>query len=190
MTQTDDLRPTMRTLDDLDAGLAHIRASAADHGPIELIARRPSPAAREVVDEAVLDLVDGLVGDNWRTRGSSKMPDGSAHPEKQLTLMNSRAIAQIAGDRGNWPVAGDQFYVELDLGPANLPPGIRLGLGTAVIEVTVPPHLGCKKFSERFGPAALRWVNSPVGRTLNLRGINAKVVTPGSVRRGDLIHKL
>jgi MOSC domain-containing protein YiiM len=104
----------------------------------------------------------------------------------QLNIMNSRAIALVAQDKDRWQLAGDQLFVDLDLSDANLPPGSRLVLGGAVIEVTDPPHTGCKKFTARFGLDAMKFVNSPVGTQLHLRGINAKVVQPGVIRVGDV----
>lgn len=155
-----------------------------------MIVSRPASDRREVLAVAELDLVNGLVGDNWRARGSRSTPDGSAHPDMQLNLMNARAIALVARTRDRWPLAGDQLYVDLDLSTANLPPGTRMAIGTAVIEVTAVPHTGCAKFTQRFGADAMKFVNSPVGRALNLRGINAKVVQPGAIRAGDTVRKL
>jgi MOSC domain-containing protein YiiM len=175
---------------ELAAALESIRAAPRDVGVIEMIVRRPAIDAREVLEEAVLDPAVGLVGDTWNVRPSSKTPDRSPHPEKQVTLMGSRAVAAVAGAREHWPLAGDQLFVDLDLGLANLPPGTRLGVGTAVLEVSAAPHTGCAKFAARFGSAASRWLNTPEGRALNLRGINAKVVTGGVVRRGDIIKKI
>ena len=142
-----------------------------------------------MLEEATLDPAVGLVGDNWRERRARTTPDGSPDPERMLTLMSTRAIAAIAGDPGRWPLAGDQLYVDLDLGLENLPAGTRLAVGTAVLEVSAAPHTGCAKFTERFGSEATRWVNTQAGRSLNLRGINARVVTGGVVRRGDAIRK-
>jgi MOSC domain-containing protein len=176
--------------DVLDAGLDEILRSPSSDGTVELIVRRPAEGEREVLAEGLLDIDDGLVGDGWRTRGSSSTEDGSAHPGRQLTLMNSRVIALLTDNRARWPLAGDQLYVDLDLRPENLPPGTRLEVGSAVIEVTDQLHTGCAKFTERFGSAAIRFVNSPSGRALRLRGMYARVVEPGAVRPGDSIRKL
>jgi MOSC domain-containing protein YiiM len=179
------------TRDVLEHGLDHVRASPHEAGTLELIVRRPSNGTREAVAEAILDLSVGLVGDNWLVRGSRSTPDRAAHPDKQLTLMNDRAALLVAaGDADRRKLAGDQLYVDLDLSPANLPAGTRLAVGDAVIEVTAPPHLGCQKFAARFGQEAWRFVNSRPGRELRLRGINARIVVAGTVRRGDFIRKL
>ena len=174
---------------ELEAGLEAIRCSPADGGAVELIVRRPDQSQREIVEVAQLDLAEGLVGDNWRARGSRHTADGSAHPDAQLTVMNSRAIALLAQDPQRRALAGDQVYVDLDLGVENLPPGARLAIGTAVIEVTGLPHTGCRFFSDRFGVAATKFVNSPEGKQLRLRGLNAKVVQAGTLRVGDVARK-
>lgn len=179
-----------QTLSELQLHLDALRRAPSERGVLEMIVRRPSNGQREVVEEGVLDLVQGLWGDNWLARGSDKTPDGKAHPEKQLNLMGARVVALLAQERSRWPLAGDQLYVDLDLSSKNLPPGSRLAIGEAVIEVTPPPHTGCKKFVERFGVDAMKFVNSPVGRELNLRGVNARVVQPGTIRRGDPVRKL
>lgn len=171
----------------LDAGLEQIRRSPADEGVVELVVRRPRENEREILTEAVLDVEEGLVGDSWRLRGGRK--DGSPNPDMQLTLMNARCIALIAGERDRWGLAGDQLYVDLDLSVDNLPPGTRLAIGSATLEVTAEPHTGCAKFSSRFGSDALRFVNAPVGRELRLRGVNTKVVAPGTVRPGDAVRR-
>jgi MOSC domain-containing protein YiiM len=165
----------------LEDGLAEIRRSPRV-GRVELIVRRPSEEEREALDEAWLDPVEGVVGDRWHA-------GGTGHPDRQLTLMNARAAALMAGTRERWSLAGDQLYVDLDLSGTHLPAGTRLAVGDAVVEVTEEPHLGCGKFSRRFGVDALKFVNSDVGRELNLRGINARIVTGGTVRTGDVIRR-
>jgi len=172
--------------EELEAGFAEILAAPAAAGTVDLIVRRPAIGEREVLEEATIDLTDGLVGDNWRVRVSRRMPDRSANPNAQLTLMNARAADLVAaGDRDRWQLAGDQFYVDFDLSEAKLPAGTRLGLGSAVIEVTPDPHAGCAKFHARFGGDAHTFVNTRQHRHLRLRGLNAKVVQPGTVRSGD-----
>jgi len=180
---------TYLATDDLHAGLDHIRSSPRDDGRVELMVRRPAENEREVVEEARLDLADGLIGDTWTVRISQRTGVGP-DPERQLTLMNARAAALVAGTAEHGGLAGDQVYIDLDLSYDNIPPGTRLQLGTALIEVSPAPHRGCAKFAARFGKDALRFVNSDVGQELNLRGVNAKVVVAGTVRTGDVVHKV
>lgn len=171
-------------------GIAHVEASPRDRGTLEMIVRRPAVGDREVVDVGELTCDEGLVGDTWRTRGSRHTADGSAEVERQLTLMSSRAVAMFAGEREHWPLAGDQLFVDLDLSGDNLPAGTRLRIGDAVVEVSAAPHTGCAKFRQRYGAEAVRIANSPDGKRLRLRGINASVVAPGTVRTGDEVVKL
>jgi len=178
------------TATQLEAGLETIRQSPKDEGILKLIVRRPQEDFREILQTGELDLTEGLVGDTWKTRGSSRTADGSSHPDMQLNIMNSRVAALVAQDENRWQLAGDQLYIDLDLSDENLPPGTRLAIGSAVIEVTSQPHNGCRKFVERFGLDAMKFVNSPVGKQLHLRGINAKVVQAGVIRAGDLAKKI
>jgi hypothetical protein len=178
------------TREQLEAELDDIRRSPADEGTVELIVRRPAVDEREVLEEGELNPDVGLVGDTWKQRGSRRTENGEAHPEMQLNIINARLSALVAQDPDRRALAGDQLHVDLDLSDANLPPGTRLALGSAVIEVTAQPHTGCTKFRARFGADALRFVNSEVGRELHLRGINARVVSAGTVRRGDTIRKV
>ena len=178
------------TITELEAGLDEIRQSPKDEGVLNLIVRRPLVDERQILDEAELHLADGLAGDSWKHRRSSRTPDGSPHPDMQLNIMNSRVIALVAGVKDRWQLAGDQLYLDLDLSAENLPAGSRLSVGSAVIQVSPQPHLGCHKFVARFGKEAMMFVNSPLGRELRLRGINAKVVEPGMVRTGDIARKI
>jgi hypothetical protein len=126
----------------------------------------------------------------WRRKPSSKTGDGSPHPDMQISLMNARFAALVAVDPERRALAGDQLYVDLDLGIANLPAGTRLELGAAVVEITAIPHTGCAKFGRRFGHDAMEFVKTPLGRELNLRGVMARVVVPGTVKTGDIVRKL
>jgi len=165
----------------LDDHLDHIRAAPRDCGVIELIVRRPQEGERELLDEAELDTERGLVGDRWLQRVPLRM-------HGQLTLMNVRAIAALA-PREQWPLAGDQLFVDFDLSQTSLPGGTQLALGSAMIEISDVPHTGCAKFTARFGSEATRWVNTPLGRELRLRGVNARIIQSGTVRRGDELRR-
>jgi hypothetical protein len=178
------------SMEELQAGLTDIRESPKNAGVIDMIVRRPRIGEREVLEHAELSLDEGVVGDNWRARGSSATADGRSHPEMQINIMSSRVIALIAQTRERWPLAGDQLFIDMDLAADNLPDGARLALGSAVIEITGIPHNGCKKFVERFGLDAMKFVNSGIGKQLHLRGVNAKVVQAGVIRSGEIARKV
>lgn len=178
------------TLAELEAGLDEIRRSPTEEGVLALIVRRPQVDEREVLEVGELDPGEGLVGDSWKLRPSTRTTDGSPHPDMQLNIMNARVIALVAQEKERWQLAGDQLFLDLDLSATNLPPGTRLALGSAVIEVTNQPHTGCHKFIARFGKEAKQFVDSPLGKQLHLRGINARVVQPGVIRVGDKARKL
>ncbi|WP_291989447.1 hypothetical protein [Luteitalea sp.] len=189
MANATDARATAhQTRTQLDEALDDVRKAPLDHGTVHLIVRRPVVETREVLDDAVFDVTEGLVGDSWHARTRSS--DGTADPLTQITLMNVRAIGAISPDTSRWPLAGDQLFVDLDLAGDHLPAGTRLRIGDTVLEVTSQPHLGCRKFVDRFGIDAMKWVNAPEGRALNLRGIYAKVVSSGRIRRGDVIERV
>jgi MOSC domain-containing protein YiiM len=171
-------------MSELEDGLKAVRQSPRDEGSLRLIVSRPRVREREVLEEGLLNRSEGLAGDSWSTRGKNP------HPDVQLTLMNARAIALIAQTTERWPLAGDQLFVDLDLSEENLPPGTRLAIGSAVIEVSAEPHTGCSNFVSRFGVDAMRFVNSPKGRALRLRGLNARVVQDGAIRAGDVVRKV
>jgi hypothetical protein len=173
----------------LEAGLGRIRDAPPDGGRLVLIVRRPAVGERDLPAEAVLDQETGLAGDNWLARGSKSTTDGSADPQRQITVMNARVAELVAGGTERMALAGDQLYLDLDISIDNLPPGSLLAVGRAVLRVSEAPHTGCAKFLDRFGEEAMRFVNSRIGRQLRLRGMNARVVVPGTVRLGDLAAK-
>jgi MOSC domain-containing protein YiiM len=167
----------------MEAGLASLGPSPRYEGRLELIVRRPGTDLREVLQEAELSPENGLAGDTWRVRGS-------ANPDAQITLMNSRVIQVLAQDPARWPLAGDQLFVDFDLSEENLPAGQQIAVGGVVLEISAIPHTGCAKFTARFGSDATRFVNSPVGRKERRRGVNARVIQAGVVRQGDVIKKV
>jgi MOSC domain-containing protein YiiM len=170
-------------VDHLQAGLPHILDSPSDLGTVELVVRRPAEGEREVLNEGTVDF-PGLVGDRQTLRQDT-------HPGTEITIMNARVVDLVAGgDRDRWSLAGDQLYVDFDLRHENLPPGTRLQVGSATLEVSELPHTGCAKFTARFGSAATQFINGKPHRDLRLRGMNTRVITPGTVRPGDTIQKL
>jgi MOSC domain-containing protein YiiM len=173
---------------EIEAGIAEVLASPKDKGVLRLIVQRPKVNARNVVEAGTLDVEQGLIGDNWLKKGSRWRRGGD--PKRQITVMNWRFARLVAGSDERVPLAGDQLYVDLDLRKENLPAGtlLRVG-GEAIIEVTKPPHLGCKKFVERFGVDAMEFANCEFGRQHNLRGVNARVVQGGQMAVGDVISR-
>ena len=173
---------------DFSPSIAHVAASPRDHGVVHGIVARPDRDRRVIVGEAVLDETEGMVGDSWLARGSSSTPDGRANPESQLTVMSTRVLAAIEPDETRWALAGDQLLVDFDLSIEHLPAGTHILVGETELVISEKPHTGCAKFSGRFGSDALRWINSPEGRDLRFRGLNARVVRGGTVRVGDAIR--
>jgi hypothetical protein len=178
------------SMTELEAGMDYIRQSPTDQGALKMIVRRPNVDEREILQDGELDTVEGLVGDTWKVRLNPHSADGLANINAQITMMNARTIALLAQAEERWPLAGDQLYVDMDLSDDNLPPGIQLGIGSAILEVSADPHTGCKKFSSRFGVEAMKFVNSPEGKRLHLRGINTRVIQAGAIRVGDVVRKL
>lgn len=179
------------TLESLKDELNRLGKSPQNEGRVELILRRPDLGEREVLQEAQLDIAEGLLGDNWKARGSRHTEDGSAKIECQIAIMNSRVIQAITQDKTRWALAGDQLFLDFDISSDNLKAGDRLAIGTAILEVTPEPHNGCGKFSERFGSAATRLVNSKESREGgHYRGINTRIVQSGTIRQGDVVKKV
>jgi MOSC domain-containing protein YiiM len=170
------------TTEEIEANLDKIIESPKDNGVLDLIVRRPNEDEREVLDVGELDTEKGLVGDNWLNDDGNK--------ETQITIMNSRIVDLIAQDKERWKLAGDQLFIDLNLTDENLPHGSKIQIGSAILEITPEPHNGCKKFVERFGLDAMKFVNSPIGKQFHLRGIYAKVTQSGIIQQGDLVKKV
>jgi MOSC domain-containing protein YiiM len=184
------VKTTHLSLDELRQGLDEIRQSPKDRGVLKAIVIRPETDARVSLQRCEVSPDGGVHGDNWAKGCWMSLPDGRPHPDVQVAIMNARTIALIAKEEARWPLAGDNLLVDLDLSEGNLPPGTRLSVGSALLEITDVPHKGCKKFAERFGVDATRFVNARDGLRLHLRGIYARIVEPGVVAVGDTVAKL
>jgi MOSC domain-containing protein YiiM len=175
------------TREDLDTRLPELRALGTEQGTLELIVVRPSEGERETPETAQLTLEHGLVGDRW---SASVGADGRPDRHNQLTIASTHLIGLIA-EPERWALAGDNLLVDIGLDKTNLPAGSRLAIGdTLVVEISEEPHTGCAKFSARFGSDALKFINSPEGRELRLRGLNAQVIVPGTISVGDSVRRV
>ena len=152
-----------------------------DEGTLEVIYRRPRKGEREQLAEGELSLEQGLVGDRW-------VLDADRELERQLTLMQRVHAELVADGPERRALCGDNLLVDLELAEDNVPPGTRLAIGDAELEVTEVPHLGCSQFRGHFGEGALKWVNYKPTRALKLRGVNARILRGGTVRVGDPIR--
>lgn len=175
---------------ELQASLPHILDSPQDEGVLEAIVIRTAHGERADLESCEISLAGGVHGDHWAKGCWMSTEDGRPHPDVQVCIMNSRCIGLIAHERARWPLAGDNLLIDMDLRPDNLPPGQRLQIGSAVIEITAVPHTGCASFVERYGKAAVVFVNAPKGKAMRLRGIYARVVQDGHVTVGDRVVKV
>lgn len=188
-TSPTDTAPYHQTTSQIVGGLPHIMQSPKDNGTLEMIVIRPERETRKSLDHVLLSPEGGVHGDRWASGSWYKLPNGNPHPDVQVTLMNARMIALIAQAKEYWSLAGDNLYVDLDLSRENIQPCTQLSIGSAVVEVTAVAHNGCKKFARRYAGDAIRFINSPQGKTLRLRGVFARVVSAGRVSIGDTVAK-
>lgn len=170
----------MKSFEELTAQRAAAPPPPRGQGLIRAICLRLGGGRQALAESAELTIEEGVVGDRWNR---------SHDPERvaQVTIMNASVAASIAHGQTPGHAAGDNLYVDLDLSERALPVGSRLRAGSALLEVTGKPHLGCKKFNARFGAGAMRWVNLASNRPERLRGVNLRVVEPGQVRVGDAV---
>lgn len=175
---------------ELQAGLPHILGSPQDDGVLEAIVIRPEPGLRQEPQSCDISAAGGVHGDHWAKGCWLSTDDGEPHPDVQICIMNARCIAHIAGARERWALAGDNLFVDLDIRPENLPPGQRLRIGTAVIEITAVKHAACAGFVGHYGQSAAVFVNARKGMSLRLRGVYARVVEDGRVTAGDRVVKV
>lgn len=180
----------VQSLDQLMAKLPEILAAPKVEGRLDMIVSRPDHGERTTPQTVEVTAKGGVAGDHWAKGCWASLPDGSPDPDVQICMMMSGCIGAIAGDKANWPPAGDNFFLDMDLTPANMPPGTRFAIGTAEFVVTAVPHNGCQSFIDRYGRDACLFVNTGKGKELRLRGIYAKVTRDGIVSVNDTVRKL
>jgi len=172
----------MQSFDRLESAWSAAKPSPSDEGTVRVLCLRTGDGHHEVPEAVEATERHGLAGDRWAQRDAGKDPEGAT----AVTLMNA-TVAGLVADGQPMHTAGDNIYVDLDIGIENLPPGTRLAIGSAVLRVSDQPHTGCEKFRDRFGLDALRWVSTPEGRARRLRGVNCSVERPGTIRIGDAV---
>lgn len=187
MTETLD---AFKTVADLQTAMPHILEAPTDAGRLDLIVARPSEGARSTPDRVLLSYDGGVAGDHWAKGCWKSTEDGAPHPDVQICIMMSRVIGAIAGPVDRWAPAGDNLFIDMNLTPDNTPPGTRLALGSAELEITEEPHNGCQSFIDRYGRDACLFVNTGVGKQNRFRGIYARVIKDGEVAVGDTVRIL
>lgn len=176
----------MRTFDELEALWAGMPAAPRDAGSVRLLCIRREPGLHDTPDVAEVTVDGGLVGDRWAVGWQEHDPERRA----QVTLMNAAVTELVAAGRQPLHEAGDNILVDFDISVDHLPPGTRVRIGEAVLEISAAPHTGCSRFAARFGQDALRWANWRHWRERRLRGVNCRVVEGGVVRVGDPVERL
>ena len=179
-----------RTKAELEAAIDHISKAPKDAAVVALIVARPAHGQRETPQSVQISAQHGVAGDHWSKGCWLENEQGQPHRDVQINLMSVRAAEAIAGDIANWPAAGNNFFVDIDMSPENLPPKTRLSLGTAQIEITAQANKGCQKFIEHYGRDACVFVNFGPGWARRARGVYARVVKDGQVNLGDALTKL
>jgi MOSC domain-containing protein YiiM len=168
------------TLDDLRRTFDTLPGAPRNRGRVVLMVRRRERGRREAPHRLQLTPETGVPGDAWITRGQ---PD----PAAQIAVMQAD-VAELIANGQPLELFGDNLFLELELSVANIPPGSRVRVGNATMEVTPKAHNGCRKFQARFGLDALRFVSDPYLRLRNLRGIYMRVLEPGEVAVGDPVE--
>ncbi|MBK0400865.1 hypothetical protein H0I76_16820 [Limibaculum sp. M0105] len=179
-----------KSLAELTARLPDILSAPRQNGTLEMIVMRPDRGERILPHDIRVNAVDGVPGDHWSEGTGHAAAEGVGDPEAQICIMMASCISAIAGDKANWPPAGDNFFIDMDLTPTNMPPGTRFAIGSAEFVVTELPHNGCQDFIDRYGRDACVFLMTGEGKKNRLRGIYARVIRDGTVSVGDTVSKL
>jgi hypothetical protein len=174
--------------DALMAALPGVLAAPKTGSAVELLCLRPDYGQRRFVDEVTVTRSQGIPGERWGTAPWLKLPDGSAHPGIQISILPRRVLDLVWRDRETTVHPGDTFVSDLDMTEANLPAGTHLAVGTAVLRVSEVWNDACAKWKVRHGEAAFDWVRAHP--QLRLRGVLCSVVGDGTIRNGDAMEVL
>jgi len=169
-----------RTLEELEEGLEALPGAPRERGRVALIVARGEGGRRALPERIRLEADAGIPGDSW---GRQQEP----HLGMAIAVMQID-VAELVANGQPLVLFGDNLFLSLDLSTDNLPPGSRLRVGGAVLEVTPMPHNGCRKFRGRFGPDALRFVSQAELRHRNLRGSYMRTVEGGEIAPGDPVE--
>lgn len=161
----------------LHAALENLPTPPSTVGQVEKVVQRLPGERRACPPVIRLDVKQGVVGDRW---SSALLPKKSA----QVTAMRAD-VARLFRQGSDYEILGDNLFISLDTSARNLPPGSRLRVGTARLEVTAKPHRGCDKFAHRVGNDAWAITRAPAWAPWQLRGVHLRVLEGGSVRVGD-----
>ena len=144
-------------------------------GLVRWIGLRPDRhAPMRAVEEAVIDTVEGVVGDRWHGR-----PGGN----RQVTLITAEGLDAIARFLGREAVPPEDVRRNLVVSGINLLAlkERRLQVGSAVLEVTGECH-PCTRMEVILGPGGYNAVRGQ-------GGVTARVVEAGVVRVGDRVKR-
>jgi hypothetical protein len=178
------------TTEELRAALPGVLSAPKTGSAVELLCFRPGYGERSFVDELTVTKTRGIPGERWGTAPWLKLPDGSGHPGIQVSILPRRVLDLVWRDREATLHPGDTFVCDLDMTEANLPEGVLLGVGTAVLRVSEVWNDACAKWKVRYGAPAYDWVRAPGHKALRLRGVLCSIVEDGVIRLGDAVEVL
>jgi MOSC domain len=176
-------------LDDLQAALHNVLLAPKDRAPIEQLCLRPDVGVRNFVDEIEVTREFGIPGERWSSAPWLTLEDGRPDPRIQVSILSKRVLDLVYNDPQNMVHPGDSFVADMDFSHENIPDGTLLNIGSVVLRVSDKFNTACKKWQDRYGQDALRWIVMPCNRKYRLRGVLCEVIKDGRVKTGDLIQK-
>ncbi|MFT5632095.1 MAG: hypothetical protein ACI9HB_003282 [Gammaproteobacteria bacterium] len=177
-------------LAECEDALSTILAAPKSGAIVEQLCLRPGFSERSFPELLELTVAGGIIGERWTKAPWLTLSDGTPDPRIQVSILSKRVMDLCWRDRENTHHPGDTMIVDMDLGVENLPNGTRLGIGSAVVEVSDKFNTACIKWQGRYGAESLRWLNLRKNRDYRLRGILCRIVQDGVVRLGDELARV